>query len=474
MKGNSTIVPLATGAAVALVAGLLAGPLAGGAAAAAACAAAFSAAAAQTRRKAAALERLRRPELRATTTATVDSDCYSEVVGEAVRQLVRLSQDLDAAAAERTRLEARAHVRRRRLGLLESALDTGEHPLVVTDARDRVQFANAAARVLFAIDSASEAEEAATIELCPTVQRLVCETRSRSAAGDRRSIEWEHGDAADASAWRVTSTNVQDDDGEWLGVVTLFRRIDDERAQNTRHAEFVSSVCHELKTPLSGIRAYTEMLTDGDFDDPGQAAEIYGFIEQQVDRLTRLIDNMLNLARIESGVIKVEREDCELNDVLARSFEVVRQLADEKGLRLVSELSDLYVAVHLDRDLFGQAVINLLSNAVKYTPSGGEVRLKSRMLEGWAEIEVRDTGLGIPEESLPRLFERFYRVPENKTAAAGTGLGLALVHSIVTELHNGSLRVESKVGEGSAFTISIPLGHRSASRRKERPALAAK
>src|SRR5690606_21104867 len=151
------------------------------------------------------------------------------------------------------------------------------------------------------------------------------------------------------------------------------------------------------------------------------------------------------LTRVESGVIKVQREDCELNDVLHKAFGVVQQLAAEKQIRLIPELSELYLAVHLDRDLFGQAVINLLSNAVKYTPAGGEVRLRSRMDEDQAVIEVRDTGMGIPAESLPRLFQRFYRVPENNHAAAGTGLGLALVHYIVAELHNGSIAIDSVV-----------------------------
>jgi signal transduction histidine kinase len=125
----------------------------------------------------------------------------------------------------------------------------------------------------------------------------------------------------------------------------------------------------------------------------------------------------------------------------------------------VPQLSELYFPVHVDPDLFGQAVINLLSNAVKYTPAGGEVRLRSRMEEDRAVIEIRDTGMGIPAESLPRIFERFYRVPQNNQAAHGTGLGLALVHYIVTELHNGAIAVDSEVNAGTCFTVSIPLGH---------------
>jgi two-component system phosphate regulon sensor histidine kinase PhoR len=145
-------------------------------------------------------------------------------------------------------------------------------------------------------------------------------------------------------------------------------------------------------------------------------------------------------------------------------------MANDKQITLVPELSELYLPVHVDRDLFGQGVINLLSNAIKYTPERGEVRLRSRMEGDEAVIEVRDNGMGIPADSLPRLFQRFYRVPENNKAAAGTGLGLALVQYIVADVHNGRVTVTSKVNEGSCFSIHIPLGHRKSAKRKPEPA----
>jgi two-component system phosphate regulon sensor histidine kinase PhoR len=225
-----------------------------------------------------------------------------------------------------------------------------------------------------------------------------------------------------------------------------------------------------LKTPLSSMKAFIEMLADGDVTEFEQQLELYGFIDVQIDRLTRLINNMLNLARIESGVIKIQREDCGLNEVLEKALEVVAPMAHEKRIQLIPELSELYLPVNVDRDLFGQGVINLLSNAIKYTPEGGEVHLQSRMGEAEAVIEVRDNGMGIPEDSLPRLFQRFYRVPENNKAAAGTGLGLALVQYIVADVHNGRVSVSSKVNAGSCFTVQIPLGHRKSSKRKTEPA----
>ena len=141
-------------------------------------------------------------------------------------------------------------------------------------------------------------------------------------------------------------------------------------------------------------------------------------------------------------------------------MEVVATAAKEKRITVVDELSDLYLPAHLDLDLFGQAIINLMSNAIKYTPADGEVRIRTRMQDTEAVIEVQDNGMGIPADALPRLFERFYRVPQNSKAAPGTGLGLALVKYIVTNIHDGSISVTSQVNHGSNFSIRIPLGHR--------------
>lgn len=123
--------------------------------------------------------------------------------------------------------------------------------------------------------------------------------------------------------------------------------------------------------------------------------------------------------------------------------------------------------MHVDRDLLGQAIINLLSNAVKYTPENGRITLRSHMDELEAIISVEDTGFGIPPESLPKIFDRFYRVPEHQQSAKGTGLGLAFVQSIVQDMHNGHIAVESTVGVGSKFSMRIPLGHHDSKRPKK-------
>lgn len=413
---------------------------------------------------------LRRPELRRDT--GYRSGVFGPLLTEALQRLEELENRAALSSQAKTELEARLHVTRRRQRHFVAAVDGLADATLLADAAGRVLHANAAAwRLLHpagATDpSITKAGKFGELDLStfPAVAQLVRQVLERPAA-EARGVEFAR-EPGDPMTHRAVARPAFDEDGSLLGATVQVFDIRDEAAEKQRHAEFVSSVCHELKTPMASIKAYVELLRDGDVETDEERIEACGFIEAQVDRLTRLVNNMLNLARIQSGVIKVQREDRELNDLLHPAVETVRQLAGEKDIRLVTELSNLYLAVHVDADLLNQAVINLLSNAVKYTPPGGEVRLRSRLDGDRVVIEVKDTGMGIPPESLPRLFERFYRVPRNNAAAPGTGLGLALVKYITADLHNGSIGVHSEVDKGSTFTVSLPFGHRNKLPRRE-------
>lgn len=399
---------------------------------------------------------------------------FARLVAEALQLLAENKQVAESAFAQKTELEAKSHVSRRRTQQMHQTLECLSQPVVITDTRDEIQFFNPAATEFFTEFNACDLTGNPSPEAIPELMTLIRETRECNEAADRRKTEFELDLDGSNRAVRVITRTVYDVDHTLLGVAATLEDIVDESVEKQRHAEFVSKVAHELKTPMASIRAYIEMLQDGDIDDPDEAQELYGFVELQVNHLTRLVNNMLDLTRIQSGVIEIQREDCELNEVLRSAIETVEPMAEDKGIHVISELSELYVPVHVDTDQFGRAIINLLSNAVKYTPTGGEVRVRSRVHDDrHVTIEVRDTGMGIPAGSLPHIFDRFYRVPQNNKAAAGTGLGLALVQYIINEIHSGSVRVESTVDEGTCFIVTIPLGHCDQSRhRKTRSSLA--
>jgi two-component system phosphate regulon sensor histidine kinase PhoR len=169
---------------------------------------------------------------------------------------------------------------------------------------------------------------------------------------------------------------------------------------------------------------------------------------------------MLNLARIEAGVVQVDRQNRALNEILEEAASLVQPAAEKKQITLVTDLSPMYLSVLVDRDMLLQAAINLLSNAIKYTPDGGRVTLRSRMSDDEVQLEVEDTGVGLSPEDCERVFEKFYRVKKDCDMAPGTGLGLPLVKHIVEDVHNGRIAVTSALGSGSTFTVTLPSAGR--------------
>lgn len=233
----------------------------------------------------------------------------------------------------------------------------------------------------------------------------------------------------------------------------------DEKELSEMKNQFVSLVSHELRTPLASIKAYVEMLIDGEATDAIIQREFYEVIQNEANRLGRLIDNILNISRIESGLARVNRKPHELGAILREAVEVIAPHASQKRIAIEQRAAAAAYPIVADRDMLYQAVLNLLSNAVKYTPEGGSVAVQtdSDPERGKVLIRIIDTGVGIPPKDLPFIFDKFYRAEANKRIAPGTGLGLSLVRHIVETVHGGRVSVESHVGSGSCFVIELGL-----------------
>lgn len=362
----------------------------------------------------------------------------------------------------RTSLEIRLQRATAQLDLMSAVLTKIGEPVFAVDAYDEVLLCNPAAeRLLGPRDEKRRLSDALPSE---RLAALIAEVRRRNVAA-HRTDEFEAADAEGAKRWyRAAVDNLcnQRAGDEPGNAVVVLRDITAERDMNRQHAEFVSAASHEMKAPLAGIKAYVELLADGEAEDEETRDEFLDVINGQADRLQRLVENLLNIARIEAGVVKVSKQSRSVNEILSETLSVVGPSAESKQIALVPDLSPLYLGALVDRDMLAQAVINLLSNAVKYTPNGGKVTLRSRLADHEIQIEVEDTGVGLGEEDCVRVFEKFYRVEKDKTMAAGTGLGLALAQHIVEDVHGGKLSVRSKLGEGSTFSIVIPSAGRSA------------
>lgn len=380
--------------------------------------------------------------------------------------LSTICQRLADLEHSRTALEVRTRRYKLQQDRITSILDSLNEPVLAVDHYDELVLANPSAQQLF--DLRVEPEEVGRRALsrilrCEQLIELLKDTRRRRIPTSRTEEIEIHDEQGAARWYRATAKTMSEDQTEALGLdasappgaVVVLRDVTEQRGANARHAEFVSAVSHEMKTPLASIKAYVELLADGDAEDEVTREEFLDVINTQADRLQRLIDNLLNLARIEAGVAKVHKAHHSLNDLLEEALRVMQPAAERKRISLRGDLSLLYVGVFVDRDMLQQAAINLLSNAIKYTPDGGQVTLRSRLEDGRALFEVADTGVGLSEEDCARVFEKFYRVKKNSEMAPGTGLGLALVKQIIEDVHGGTLSVSSRLGEGSVFTACL-------------------
>ncbi len=231
------------------------------------------------------------------------------------------------------------------------------------------------------------------------------------------------------------------------------------RLENFRR-DFVANVSHEIKTPLTVIRGAVETLRDGAIDEPESAARFMQIIELHSERLTSLVEDILSLSRLECHAVGDGSHFTTVGAALpvSTAMELAQARADSAGIKLVCTVeSD--PKIKADVQLLEQAVLNLIDNAIKHSGESREIRIRVGEEEGEAFIEVSDHGCGIPAEHLPRLFERFYRVDKARSRkAGGTGLGLAIVKHIM-QLHRGRAEVKSRVGEGSTFTLRLPVAH---------------
>ena len=249
------------------------------------------------------------------------------------------------------------------------------------------------------------------------------------------------------------------------GLVLFIRDITEEKQLEAIKKDFVANVSHELRTPLASIKGYSETLLDGGMDDEDTGRKFLRIIDKHATRMSRLIDDLLILSRMESQPLPVISEGLDLEELIRSTVASFEKDSKDKGITLTMEFADGLPSVLGDRDRLEQVVVNLLDNAIKYTPTGGEVEVEAALSGGEVLVEVKDTGMGIPENDLSRIFERFYRVDKARSRElGGTGLGLAIVKHIIAGL-GGRVWVERrhlrKAGGGSTFSFTLkPVGPR--------------
>jgi len=244
------------------------------------------------------------------------------------------------------------------------------------------------------------------------------------------------------------------------GTVLAFHDITGIRRLEQVRKDFVANVSHELRTPLTAIKGYIEALEDGVFEDREQRDRFLETIRKQTDRLNLIITDLLLLAKIESGQAPIKQEPVSLAGLMDRTIGLLKRLIEQKQHRVVMKIPAALPPILGDEERLGQVFSNLLDNAIKYTPEQGTITISAELRDGpppaMIEVTVEDTGIGIPPQDLPRIFERFYRVDKARSRElSGTGLGLSIVKHLV-EGHGGTVWAESQ-GKGTRFVVRLPI-----------------
>ena len=342
----------------------------------------------------------------------------------------------------------------------EAVLGVMDEAVVVCNAFREITLVNAAAGAMLGCHPADAVgKPMAEVIDDSMVRRIMQETLEAGVGVDPRRCELTLHGARGESACEIVSACVPDDRGRTAAVVTVLHDLSREREISQLKSEFVSKASHELRTPLSSMQAYVELLVDGEANDEATRREFYEIIQAETERLSRLVDNMLNISRIEAGIIEIERSEVDIRELVESAVRTMEPQARSRRIDLHTEIAPLGATVDGDADMLCQVVVNLLSNAVKYTPEGGRVTVSvdSDTLTRSVHVAVSDTGLGIAPADAEHVFEKFYRVENYKRVAKGTGLGLNLCRHIIETVHRGQIGLESTIGMGSRFWFTVPM-----------------
>lgn len=336
---------------------------------------------------------------------------------------------------------------------LQAILESMDEGVIATQASGRILLANEAAAGLLEFDIGSAVDKAAWEVI--RNEQIIKAIDHVLHTGRRRQLP------AVAHAGKQLDVTIcpfahSASDGKSSGLVIVLHDVTRGMQYQELRKEFVANVSHELRTPLSVITGYIETLREGAIDDPEKRHQYLQTIQRHADQLANLVNDLLEISRLESGPIIPRKTSADVNAILGKAVDLLRPAADAKRHILDLHLPDPSPFVLGNAETLERAVVNLIDNAIKYTPANGKIDVYATSDSSSVTIKISDNGIGIAPEDIERIFERFYRVDRSRSREmGGTGLGLAIVKHIV-QSHGGSVTVESKLNGGSEFRIILP------------------
>jgi two-component system, OmpR family, phosphate regulon sensor histidine kinase PhoR len=356
-----------------------------------------------------------------------------------------LSAALNAAGANVGRLVATLRQERAQL---EALLNASSDATVAINAQGSIVYLNDAAAHLFSA-------AAVAVVGRPFIEAVrdhdLNELLVAAASRGERSVRVVSYGAA--QRWLQATAVPIERGGEWAALA-VFHDLTEVRRLDSVRRDFISNVSHELRTPLAGIRAAAETLQEGALDDRPAAIEFLGHIQRETDRMTQLVEELLELSRIESGAAPMTFAQVDASELARAAAKRFARQAERAGLVVRAETAAHELPVIGDSERLERALGNLVANAIKFTDSGGQITVRAAVDDQSVALSVIDTGIGIEVDQQARVFERFFKADKGR-GAGGTGLGLAIVKHIVLA-HGGTVSVESRPGRGATFTMRLP------------------
>ncbi|MBT3338425.1 MAG: PAS domain-containing protein [Anaerolineae bacterium] len=318
--------------------------------------------------------------------------------------------------------------------------------IIIADEEDKIQFANPAAHTLLENASLLESRVVQALRYHQLIEIWQKSKKTKTVQSDVLEIPFQRG---------FLQLVVAPDQYAPGGSLLLIQDLTRLRHLETVRRDFISNLSHELRTPLASLRALTETLQDGALDDPPVAQRFLSRIETEVDALTQMAQELLDLSRIESGQIELNLQNTTPQKILQRATERMRMQAERADIHLVLDCPNELPNIQADVARIEQVLVNLIHNGIKFTSMGGTVTLSAESGSRSIRFAVSDSGIGIPANDLPRIFERFYKADPSRRSR-GTGLGLSISKHLI-EAHGGKLWAESVEGQGSTFYFELPI-----------------
>ena len=383
-----------------------------------------------------------------------------ESVSELAPLVSALNEQLSTVRVHRRRsfvFNASNRVIARKLQRFMSLLDSMNEGVLILDNSGKIAFANEEMnRFLSCAGSEASGAHYSDCVINSALLQLIDEGMSDENLSGVRTEDFESEIDGNTQFLQVRSSFGYIGNQIPVGRILLVRDITKAKAMDSLQVNFVDGVVHELRSPLTSILGYVEMLVDGSAPDEETQRDFYNIIYGETYRLSNLIDNLLNMSNIEGGAVKLNPSPTRLAKFIDDGLDAIRPQCEQNGVELISELPERLPTIDVDKDLFKIIITNLLSNAAKYTPPGGRIYISFESGIDEITLSIRDTGIGISESDLPHIFEKFYRSDSNESSSIhGSGVGLSIALMIV-KLHDGDIRVKSVPNEGTTFAIVLP------------------